>query len=396
MKKKNLLLNVHYALIQGCHWMMIASLVYAVTILREGGFSENQIGIYLALAPLASIVIQPWVASLADKLAGKVPVKWIAGVLLLGSILGNFLWIAGYRNEIVTTIVFFIFGASVYSVSPLYSTMAIQFSQKGSYINFSAGRGMGSLLYAISSVIFGMVIDSFGIKALLYLNVFILSATFFIVISFPGSSEKRAKRPQKVNSVWYILKNYRKYTLFLMASFLLFTGNSMTMAFLIDIVKKLGGGNTELGYCQFVLAVSELPVAFLFFRLQKKIGVEKILQISSVFMLLKMMNIMLAPNLPVLILGHMLQSMGNGAYWASSVYFAEKEIPKEDRVKGQSLMYIASSGLSGAAANFMSGYIVSLFGVETLVTAGVAIAAVGMVIMQYALHEKKQYVVYQS
>lgn len=389
--KRTLWLNIHYAFIQGFHWIMMASLVYAVSVFRGRGLAEDKIGICLAIAPLVSIAVQPGVASLADRIVEKVPLKYIASMLLGFSILGNIIWIYAGRSNILSLVVFVIFGATIYSISPLYSSMAMQFSKNGHSINFSVGRGIGSLMYAIASVLFGRVVDEFGIDVLVYINILVLVATLLIVISFETfHGKKREKTQNKPHSVWYIMKKNKKFVYFLIASFLLFTGNSMTISFLIDVVKKLGGGNTELGYCQFVLAISELPIAFLFVKVKNRIGLQKILQISSVFMILKMANILLAPTLNVLIFGHLFQSLGNGAYWAASVYYVEEVIPPEDRVKGQSLMYIASSGLSGAAANVVSGYIVNNYDVQKLVTIGIVVGLIGMICMQYAMHQEKE------
>lgn len=392
--KKTLCLNIHYAFIQGFHWIMMASLVYAVSVFRERGLAEDKIGICLAVAPLVSIVVQPAVATLADRIVDKIPLKYIASILLVFSILGNFIWIYAERSNILSLMVFAIFGATIYSISPLYSSMAIQFSENGHSINFSVGRGIGSLLYAVASVLFGWVIDEFGIDALLFINILILAATFLIVISFETfHGGRRVETQRKPHGIWYIMKKNKMFVYFLIASFLLFAGNSMTLSFLIDVVKKLGGGNTELGYCQFVLAISELPIAFLFMKVKNKVGIRRILQISSVFMILKMANILLAPTLNMLILGHLFQSFGNGAYWAASVYYVEEVISPEDRVKGQSLMYIASSGLSGALANVVSGYIVNHYDVQILVTIGIVVGLTGMVCMQYAMHEEKEHAV---
>ena len=398
MKDKKILgLNIHYAWIQGFHWIMMASLVYAVQIFRGKGFSEDKIGVFLAAAPLVSILVQPAVASVADKLAGRVPIKYVASLLLLFSIAGNVIWMYAGGSTWLSFTVFVIFGATIYSVSPLYSSMAIQFADNGVGVNFSMGRGVGSLLYAIASVFFGWIVDRYGIDMLLRLNLFILIATFLTVISFE-TYRNNAKKVQRAepHSLHYIMKENRNFVIFLIASFLLFTGNSMTLAFLIDVVERLGGSNLELGYCQFVLAISELPVAFLFHRICQRIGVKKLLQISSVCMIFKMLNILIAPTLGILILGHVFQSFGNGAYWGSSVYYVEEVITKEDRVKGQSLMYIASSGLSGAAANAVSGYIVRTYGVTSLVETGIAVALAGMICMQYAMCEKSRLQIVQA
>ncbi len=88
--------------------------------------------------------------------------------------------------------------------------------------------------------------------------------------------------------MWYLLKKYPSYDIFLLASMAMFMGYNLGTTFLIDVIKNLGGNNFHYGLAEFVMAIAEVPSAILFLKLRKKIRVEFFLVCCSIFMLLKM------------------------------------------------------------------------------------------------------------
>lgn len=61
-------LSVRYGTIQGCYWMGYAALMgYASVYLLEKGFTNTQIGLLTAVGCIVSAVLQPALASYADR-----------------------------------------------------------------------------------------------------------------------------------------------------------------------------------------------------------------------------------------------------------------------------------------------------------------------------------------
>jgi len=193
----------------------------------------------------------------------------------------------------------------------------------------------------------------------------------------------------KVRSIRKILKENKGFTLFLMASALLFVGNNMTTSFLVDVVDKLHGTNTDVGYAQFVLAAAEIPTAIFFMRMKKKIGTGNIMKICAWFIFIKTTGILLSPNIPVLIAVQAFQMLGGGLYWSGSVFYVNETISPEDRVKGQSLMTIASTGIGGGVGSVVSGTIMNYYGIDTLLMTGIVCAVIGVAVMTLAMKQPK-------
>ena len=61
-------LSVRYGTIQGCYWMGYAALMgYASVYLLEKDFTNTQIGLLTAISCIVSAVLQPALASYADR-----------------------------------------------------------------------------------------------------------------------------------------------------------------------------------------------------------------------------------------------------------------------------------------------------------------------------------------
>jgi len=164
----------------------------------------------------------------------------------------------------------------------------------------------------------------------------------------------------------------------------------MTTSFLVDVVEKLGGTNAHVGYCQFVLAAVEFPMALIFMKMKRKIGTKNIMRICAVFILVKIIGILAAPNIPVLIGVHAFQMLGAGLYWSGSVYFVNENVESADRIKGQSLMAIFSTGIGSGVGSLISGWISKRYGIDILIFSGAICAGMGVVAMFIAMKMSKE------
>jgi len=389
-EKKGLFLNIHYASMQGILWIMMAIfLVFLVPLLRDRGFTETQIGVLLAVRSFIGIFSQPLLASFVDKYEYKIPLKYIIGATIFLCLVANIVFIFYMFSFGATCIIFAILGMTLNSLSPLYSSLAMQFTRAGKPINFSIARGIGSISYAVVCILLGYVTDYFSTSIILHMNTILLLLSLIIILFFEGyipvSQAKSEKRAISHSSIALLKKNI-PFTLFLLASVFLFIGHSMSTSFFVDVIYKLGGSNQNLGSAQFILAISEFPVAICFLKIQKKLGTNRILCISALFMLLKTVGILLAPSLSILYCVQLLQSMGYGIYWAASVYFVDENIDYSDMVKGQSLMNISSVGIGHGIGSIISGKILEAFDIDALILFASIFTLIGTIIMFYGMH----------
>lgn len=381
-------LRIHYAGIESVYWIINAIfMVFVVPLLRGRGFDNGQIGILLSVRSFSCIALQPAVAAFADKHANTIPLKYIISGIVGVSLVTTWLFYEVRFGFWGSLIIFAFLGASITALCPLYTSLAMQYLAIGCDLKFSIARGCGSIAYAFCCIFLGYIVDYAGVETTLFLQLIMLVVSLIIILTFKSCpvAEKDATECKKPNSTWNVIVNNKGYAFFLLASVLLFVGNNMTTSFLVDVVDKLGGTNTDVGYCQFVLAAIEFPMALVFMRLKKRIGTLNLMRICSVFILVKILGIYLAPNIPVLIGVHAFQMLGAGLYWSGSVYYVNENVSGEDRVKGQSLMAIFSTGIGSGVGSLISGWISEKYNIDVLVITGAVCAFIGVLVMFYAM-----------
>ena len=386
-------LRIHYALIQSVYWIIQAIfMVFVVPLLRERGFESGQIGILLAVRSFTCILFQPCVAAFADKHANRIPLKYIISMIVAISLVTTGLFWKIRFGFLGSCIIFGFLGASITALSPLYNSLAMQYLEAGKDLKYSVARGFGSIAYALCCIVLGHIVDVSGVETTLLLQLWMLAFSLLIVVTFRTCPipEQKNRVSDKPHSTWYVIAANKSYSIFLLASVFLFIGNNMTTSFLVDVVDKLGGTNVHVGYCQFVLAAAEFPMALIFMKLKRRIGTQNIMRICAVFILVKIIGILAAPNLPVLIGVHVFQMLGAGLYWSGSVYYVNENVEAADRVKGQSLVAIFSTGIGSGIGSLISGWVSKNYGIDTLICAGAVCAGLGVLAMFAAMKMSKK------
>lgn len=104
----------------------------------------------------------------------------------------------------------------------------------------------------------------------------------------------------------------------------------------------------------FVMGAFELPTAFLFPKLLRRFGSGRLLLISAVFGTLKAVALLCTFNYAGVLLAQPLQLLGYGLFTPASVYFVNESVPEADRVRGQTVMMVASNGMGGMLGGLLA------------------------------------------
>ena len=87
----------------------------------------------------------------------------------------------------------------------------------------------------------------------------------------------------EVHSCFYLLKHFPKYSLFLLGLVFVFAAYNMNSTFLIDWIEGMGGNHADYGMAQFVLAMAEIPVALVFYRIRGRVSIDKLMVVCAFF-----------------------------------------------------------------------------------------------------------------
>jgi PPP family 3-phenylpropionic acid transporter len=392
-------LNIKFSVVLGLYWMICAvSGIFMVPILREKGMDNGQIGMLLSIRSLATLGISPIIASFSDK-HPKIQLKHILIVLAVINIINTVIFQFVSMNFITLVLIMVVLGGSSNTMPPLHSSIGMKFNKPGNTIIYSIGRGTGSVTYAFAALGLGYIVGDDHLYMALVIQILLDVVMIISLLVFPNYNGEEETESQEVlghlkgtaaHTSIYLMKHYKYFTLFLLASAFMFVGYSMCNSFLIDVILAKGGNNSHMGIANFILGISELPTAILFQRLKKRFGVYKLLRISATFSLLKMVFLYFSPNVFWICASQVLQMLGNGMYWSTSVYYVNEVIPREDLVKGQSLATIFSVNIGGILGTMFSGQLLNYFDVNGLILFGCACSLVGAFIMFAAMRQRKE------
>ena len=352
-------LDLHYIVMQMGYWAMFAAIcAYLAALLGARGFSNSQIGLLIAIRCLSGIIFQPLLGGFADR-HPEIPLKVIVSLSLalsLAASLAFLLWPMGMGG---TAVILIILGGFEISAYPLMDAMAIQFINAGMPIRYSLGRGIGSMAYAVTCVLLGLQTQSAGVESTLITHTALVALVIALTLSYPtfraAPAAADAPHAEKPHSVWYLLKNNPPFTLMLVAILLGLTACLPMSNFLVNVVESRGGNSAHLGVALFIMGGFELPTAFFFQRMLRRLGSGKLILISMVFTVLKAVALLLSFNLATVFLAQPLQMLGSGLFTPASVYFVNESVPEADRVRGQTVMMVASNGMGGMLGSYISG-----------------------------------------
>lgn len=391
-------LNIKYALLQIMFWTAAASAYAFLTqVLQYKGFNGTEIGILNAVKLFSTVVFQVIIGSFSDKYAKKIPLKYIIAFLAVAACVLTLIFYAVPLSFLGTVLLFVGFGATFTCISPLIDALSMLYINHGQPVEYVWGRAAGSVAWAVACVLFGIFCDAFGANHLLLLQMaFIAGIALVAVMMNPIKEIKESKivkqQERTVHTTGYLLKNYPKYTWFLIGSAVMFMGYNFGTTFLINVIEELGGNNTHYGIAEFVMAMSEVPGAYILLKCRNKISLDKMMICCAFFMMLKNAFATYTDSIAVIICSQSCEMLGFGLFYAGSVYVVGDMLPEQDIVKGVSLINAATVGLGEGVAALFCGMIRTELGLHNLMQVSViaSIASILCMIVMCKLPIKKK------
>jgi len=384
--------TAHYALICASYFAAYSSAhAYAAVFLLEKGFSNTMIGVVLALANVLSVVLQPISAGFIDKYKAftnrKVSLFCAFGCLISSVILV-------YAKGPVLIFSFYVLLYMLQMLyQPLIQAMNFEYIEKGFKINFGLARGLGSMGYALASPFVGALVEKNGVSVLPIINILIFSVGIIALLTFiaPKDCEdtKNKENENEIhNSFFSFVKHYPAFMIFILGTTFLFFQHNALGDYLFQIIEPLGGTKATMGTLVMVSAALELPAmaSFAFFR--DKIGTKKMLVFSSIMFTVKTIIMLFANSIFWVYVSQSFQMIAYALFIPGAAYLAESVMEDLDKTKGQAYIITAIT-LSGVFSSLVSGRLLDVFGVRTMLLVCVAVGIVGTLICSVVLGKIK-------
>ncbi|MCR4677471.1 MAG: MFS transporter [Lachnospiraceae bacterium] len=395
MKNKNWTLR--YSLINVFYFVAFATIHgFAAVFLLNRGFSNTEVGIALALANILSVIGQPIVAGIVDRsrlVTNRRVLMAAAAIMLFGSLALSFLT----RPKALIFVLFVLIYTVQFIAMSFLIAISFEYRSAGCKHHFGLARGLGSASFAVTAAIMGPIIEEKGPGVNMCLTVAVMVLMFAVVFFFrlpdnagvSASKKAEAEDDAPTNNFIEFVKKYPMFMLFMLGVSCVFFSHNMLNDYLIQIIRHLGGGETELGYAQFLQAILELPVMALMVFVLRKINAKAVLMFSMTAFLVKVVIMYLATGLPGMYASQSIQFFAYSVFIPTSAHYADKLMKGGDKVKGQAYINSAIT-LGGVFSNIVCGPVLDRHGVPAMLMVGIATCLVGTAISVVALAGKKR------
>lgn len=358
---------------------MALFLPYLPLYLQHNGFTPTQIGIVLSVGPIIGMVANPFWGYFSDRTQNNK----LTMIILLAGTLGasQFLFHASsFLLIFLGMMLFYFFFAAITAISNSQIFQTIE----GTPHRFGSIRLWGSLGYALIILASGPVMEALGIGRLAWVfgGAALIALLLALQLNRPRTKVKRPKNTITLRETARVLTQWR-FSLFLLASFLIFIPNAMNQQYLSLFLEELGGAESSIGWSNFVAAFLEVPLFLLLDRFSKpdKMSMMNLLLLATAVYILRWVLMSLATEPIHIILIQSLHCISFGFYLYTAVQLVEMLIDPAFRASGQTMYALVQSALSMAVAGSLGGFLYETLGREMLFLLCTALTAVGFAVM---------------
>ena len=357
----------------------------AAVYLLANGFTNTEVGVLLAVANITSAFAQPFIAGIIDKPGPLTNRRFIlisVTVIMTGSVLLRFL----NSGKVTVFIIYALIYMIQFAYQPVMTALCFEYQKAGCNIFYGLARGLGSASFAVTSAFIGGAVEKNGVDLLLAVNIISMILSAIVVFTFKkpeGAIEKSAvdenKQGKAHNNIIDFAKTYPAFSVFLIGTICFYFAHNMINDFMIQIIRSLGGAETELGYSNFLQAILELPVMAVIGFFLKKISSDKMLVFSGMAFFVKILILMFVSNMAGMYVSQSFQMFAYAVFIPAAAYYVSNTMDELDQVKGQA--YVTSAiTVGGVFSNLISGVILDNLGIKAMLGTGCVVCAVGVII----------------
>lgn len=390
--RKNLLLMG----VQGFYWCAYCTFFgFIVLYMQNRGYSNVQCAQAQVLIAVVTLIVQPLIGYCTDTFLT------CKKFLLLTTALAvpvAFLFRTAMSNTVLCFAAISLQSILFYPSASLIDSWTMALREEDPQIQYPLTRSAGSVLYALTALIFGNVIAALGDKviapsfllfaALMFLCVFFLEET-------PCKNRKKDNAEGEEGShqisgweaVKILLKN-KTYVFFVLSCLLYHIANKSTGCFISNYVVNIGGDSGGLGLLMFFSALVEFPSMMIMGRIMRRypLGILHLFALSGIAV--KSLFFLLASSMPMLVIGQLAQGISYGAYVYIFVEYICRNTPKQLNITAISLGTALTSALGGIVGNYAAGLILDLWGLAPLSLSAMTAAILSVLIFLPAAFSK--------
>ncbi len=380
--------NSMYAASQVCFFAAFAAMMaYASVYLLHKGFNNSTIGVLLSLISVIGVFLQPAIASYADS-HKEVELRKIITSVLIITLVGSVLLLIVPTSQVLIFALITITFSSISSVMPLMNSLAFAFERYGIKINYGVARGLGSVSYAVISLVLGYVVEWFNADILPLFYVIFTALCFIIVNQFivpktaqaQEEEDEEGKQEESSLNIAQFAVKYKKFVAFLLGFVCVYFAHTIINNYFIQVITPIGGTESDMGTAVFLAAMLELPTMALYNKMTEKVNCGTLIKISIIFFIVKHTLTYLATSMAMIYVAQVFQAGAYALFVPASVDYVNHKIAAQDIVKGQSFLTVSNT-LAGIFANLVGGVLLDSVGVSSVLLIGVILTVIGAAVV---------------
>ncbi len=354
---------------------------YTSLFFSDKGFSHTVVGLILSLWSLVTVISQPVMGMLNDRLSNPRQILMIAAVA--APIFGLGFYYFDSLTAIIILSVFFAWFQS--SAAPLSDSIAVELGKREGF-SFGSVRLWGALSYAIGAFATGFLYEKYGYDHIFFYYLAVNLCLLLVILLFPKTKPASAKITifEQMNEV---IRN-KPFLIFVGISMLTVMTTSINFTFLPIYFKEMGFDKSFLGSAFAVAALIEVPMFWVSAKLSRKIGRYNVLCIAAAIYAVKYMVLFAYADVYLTLAMQLLDGIAFAFVAGTAVEVVESYASDRTKATFQTVFAAVTWGLGGIIGNAVGGVIVDHLGAPFLYCIlGICCAAASAL---YALTRKRQ------
>lgn len=332
---------------------------FASVFLLDRGFSNGRIGTVMGLAFALSIPVQQAVPMIIARYNIRM-CRLLGGLYILISGASFLLYLLPLNDPAAAAMMIGIFCLQIglaASVDSLYRGYELQ----GISLSFGLFRGIGSGMFALASLVMGMMLK---IVPPATLPLFYGVITLLLCICLFKMDAPNAIPPRKEASArTHLITRDRWFILFLAGVVCICITSSFIDNFLLQIMLNVGGSSSSMSIALFIVSIIEMPAMMLYPMARKKLDVTALLILSGWFWTIKNLLICIS-NAPMgVYLSMIFQLASYAVYTIAVVDYLNTHFHKADFLQGQACVLTAKT-VGSLAATLIGGHMIDIIGMD--------------------------------
>ena len=361
------------------------ALCYAFLFLNERGLSVDGIGILVAVSCLASAVLQGVAGRLADS---RHLFSWKNQLIFESVIVAALMaLLLIFPAKPASALLYSLVIVFTLIMMPMVNSACFSYTESGAKVNFGLVRGIGSLFFALASLVTGKMVASMGYlivpKIGILIGLLMMGAALLMPRTEPVSQNTDSPAPHKsaIREFFEFGSMYPAFAIMAAAIAMTLILQGMVNTFFIDIIRPIGGDAGAMGIAIAIAAASEIPVMFLYSKIEGRFGLgsDKLIAISCGFYVLRGILYMMVAGMTGIYSIQLLQGLSYGLQAPAKANYAYQTVDRRCLSTGQAVMS-GTDVIGTVIGSMLGGFLLGRFGLGTMLLTGTILAAVGTVL----------------